>query len=82
MKRKAVKTKGKASSKEEALCQRLNRSVFWPLWMVEKLEADVTKAGFRSFSKYIEWIVYEKLGYTEKAYAKKCKEEAQKESKS
>ncbi len=81
MKSKAEKLKKEDLEKETGQCKRINRSVHWPVWLIDELEACVTPAGFRSFSKYLEWVVYRELGYTKKSYIKKCEEEARKESK-
>jgi len=74
-----IKPKGRPRLRSE--CEYVNMTVSVPAWMAKKLSAIFLQEREPSRKMLIEWYLAKCLGYSKKSYAKKCEDEARKESK-
>lgn len=74
-----VKTRGRPRLRAE--CKYVNLSISIPEWMARKLTDIFLQEKEPSRRKLIERFLAKCLGYSKKTYAKKCEQEARKESK-
>ena len=82
MKKSTTQVKSKGRPRLRAECKYVNISISIPAWMARKLTDIFLQEMEPSRRKLIEWFLAKCLGYSKKTYAKKCEQEARKESKS
>jgi len=80
-KKSKAKIKPRGRPRLRAECEYVTITISIPGWMARKLSDIFLQKMEPSRKKLIEWYLAKCLGYSKKTYAKKCKEEARKESK-